>query len=318
MSSAQSTYSDLQWPCLRRWWGLLATEHLDPSQSPCRMQSKRSKMSSFALHPWGWWEMPFCSLSSGKWTSTCFTTRPVRIVRTVRIVRMMYQSHLERPHLERFVEMLCVDLFEIWCLVLIAHCMSLLVIAWHYWLHHIQLHIVATRFQAHKTATVLPGLCVVNINYRLGILGFLAHPELSEEQNGSGNYAILDQIAALQWVGDNIRAFGGDPKNVTLWGLSSGAQYVSTLLVSPAAEGLFHKAMVQSCADLNNVRQACGSCDVWLGKTAEEWGHQLCQDFRHVPMLRLSAWRMLVIPNNYGRNLRETLEKCNKASRPRQ
>eukprot|EP00434_Breviolum_minutum_P011365 symbB.v1.2.010030.t1/scaffold650.1/size176305/9 len=133
------------------------------------------------------------------------------------------------------------------------------------------------RESGHQLA-LQQGLCVVNINYRLGILGFLAHPELSEEQNGSGNYAILDQIAALQWVRDNIRAFGGDPKNVTLWGLSSGAQYVSTLLVSPAAEGLFHKAMVQSCADLNNVRQACGSCDVWLGKTAEEWGHQLCQE----------------------------------------
>ena len=111
--SAKSTYSDLQWPCLRRWWGLLATEHLDPSQSR-RMQSKRSKVSSFALHPWGWWEMPFCSLSSGKWTSTCLTTRPVR---------MMYQSH--------FAEMLCVDLVEIWCLVLIAHCLSLLAIVWH-------------------------------------------------------------------------------------------------------------------------------------------------------------------------------------------
>ncbi len=172
----------------------------------------------------------------------------------------------------------------------------------------------ATRFRPHSTATALAGLCVVNINYRLGILGFLAHPELSEEQNqnenqngASGNCAILDQIAALQWVRDNIRAFGGDSKNVTLWGLSSGAQYVSTLLVSPAAEGLFHKAMVQSCADLNNVRQVCGSCDVWLGKTAEEWGHQLCQDFRHVPMLRLSAWRCST--NNYGKNLRETLQQ---------
>ena len=205
--------------------------------------------------------------------------------------------------------------------MLIAHCMSLLVIAWHYWLHHIQLHIVATRFQAHKTATALPGLCVVNINYRLGILGFLAHPELSEEQNGSGNYAILDQIAALQWVRDNIRAFGGDPKNVTLWGLSSGAQYVSTLLVSPAAEGLFHKAMVQSCADLNNVRQACGSCDVWLGKTAEEWGASTLSGLpprSNVETFRMEDVSYTVIPNNYGRNLRETLEQCNKASRPRQ
>ena len=111
------------------------------------------------------------------------------------------------------------------------------------------------------------GLCCVNINYRLGILGFLAHPELQADPSGSGNYAILDQIFALHWIQSNIAAFGGDPKNVTIWGLSSGAQYVSTLLVSPAAQGLFHRAMVQSCSDLNNVRQVAGSCDVWLGKT---------------------------------------------------
>lgn len=115
----------------------------------------------------------------------------------------------------------------------------------------------------------------MNINYRLGILGFLAHPELP---SGSGNYAILDQIFALHWIQRNIASFGGDPKNVTIWGLSSGAQYVSTLLVSPAAQGLFHRAMVQSCSDLNNVRQVAGSCDVWLGKTAEDWGCELCQD----------------------------------------
>ena len=120
----------------------------------------------------------------------------------------------------------------------------------------------------------------MNINYRLGIFGFLAHPDL--DPMGSGNYAILDQIFALHWVRDNIAAFGGDPNNVTIWGLSSGAQYVSTLLVSPAAQGLFHKAMVQSCADLNNVRQLAGTCDVWLGKTAEDWGRQLCQVGRDV------------------------------------
>eukprot|EP00438_Fugacium_kawagutii_P030126 Skav205185 [mRNA] locus=scaffold1333:108843:109877:+ [translate_table: standard] len=91
-------------------------------------------------------------------------------------------------------------------------------------------------------AAPIENLCCVNINYRLGILGFLAHPELDEEAEGvgsvgSGNYAILDQIFALQWIQRNISSFGGDPKNVTIWGLSSGAQYVSTLLISPAAQG---------------------------------------------------------------------------------
>eukprot|EP00439_Symbiodinium_sp_Y106_P039651 s6040_g4.t2 len=136
------------------------------------------------------------------------------------------------------------------------------------------------RESGHQLA-LKQGLCCVNINYRLGIFGFLAHPELSQEDResmsrgiaaGSGNYAILDQLCALKWVQCHIDSFGGDASNVTIWGLSSGAQYVSTLLVSPAASGLFHKAMVQSCADLNNVRQLDSSCDVWLGKTAEAWG----------------------------------------------
>ncbi|CAE7298320.1 NLGN4X [Symbiodinium necroappetens] len=136
------------------------------------------------------------------------------------------------------------------------------------------------------------GLCCVNINYRLGIFGFLAHPELSQEDResmsrgseaGSGNYAILDQLCALRWVQRHIDSFGGDTSNVTIWGLSSGAQYVSTLLVSPAASGLFHKAMVQSCADLNNVRQLDSSCDVWLGKTAEAWGASLAEELGCAP-----------------------------------
>ncbi|CAE7770229.1 fumD [Symbiodinium pilosum] len=131
------------------------------------------------------------------------------------------------------------------------------------------------------------GLCCVNINYRLGIFGFLAHPELSQEDRenmalgdkaGSGNYAMLDQLCALSWVQRHIANFGGDAQNVTIWGLSSGAQYVSTLLVSPAGQGLFHRAVVQSCADLNNVRQLDSSCDVWLGKTAEQWGECVGQE----------------------------------------
>ena len=89
---------------------------------------------------------------------------------------------------------------------------------------------------------------------------------------GCGNYAILDQIAALRWVQKHIASFGGDPNNVTIWGLSSGAQFVSTLLVCPHADGLFHRAFVQSCCDLGNVRKLTSTTDVWMGRTAEEWG----------------------------------------------
>ena len=89
---------------------------------------------------------------------------------------------------------------------------------------------------------------VVSINYRLGIFGFLTHPQLSKEspQGISGNYALLDMVAALQWVHRNIAAFGGDPGNVTIWGESAGATAVALLLVVPQSEGLFHKAIMNS------------------------------------------------------------------------
>ncbi|MET0755696.1 MAG: carboxylesterase family protein, partial [Pseudoxanthomonas sp.] len=92
------------------------------------------------------------------------------------------------------------------------------------------------------------GLAVVSINYRLGVLGYLAHPELSYEssQGISGNYGLYDQIAALQWVKDNIAAFGGDADNVTIAGESAGALSVMYLMAAKPARGLFHKAIVQS------------------------------------------------------------------------
>ena len=93
------------------------------------------------------------------------------------------------------------------------------------------------------------GLVVVNFNYRVGSLGFMAHPDLTEEQGGaSGNYGIQDQIAALQWIRDNIKAFGGDATQVTIAGQSAGAMSVQALLVSPLSKGLFRGAIIQSPA----------------------------------------------------------------------
>ena len=97
------------------------------------------------------------------------------------------------------------------------------------------------------------GVVIVTINYRLGPWGFLAHPLLAEEsdQNSSGNYGLLDKIASLKWVKDNIENFGGDPQNVTIFGQSAGSMSVCTLMASPLSKGLFHKAIGQSAACLN-------------------------------------------------------------------
>ncbi|HWE40049.1 MAG TPA: carboxylesterase family protein [Isosphaeraceae bacterium] len=97
------------------------------------------------------------------------------------------------------------------------------------------------------TSLAKKGVVVVSLAYRVGPLGFLAHPELSREGGGvSGNYGLRDQIAGLRWVRDNISAFGGDPGCVTIFGESAGGISVSMLAASPAAKGLFQRAISQS------------------------------------------------------------------------
>jgi para-nitrobenzyl esterase len=99
-------------------------------------------------------------------------------------------------------------------------------------------------------AIATKGAVFVTINYRVGIFGFFAHPELTKESkhHASGNYGILDQIAALKWVHNNIGAFGGDPENVTIAGQSAGGMSVSVLAASPLARGLFSKMISESGA----------------------------------------------------------------------
>ena len=94
------------------------------------------------------------------------------------------------------------------------------------------------------------GVVVVSCNYRLGIFGFFAHPDAAKESphNAAGNYGLLDQLAALQWVHDNIALFGGDPANVTIFGESAGSLSVSGLVASPLARGLFSRAIGESGA----------------------------------------------------------------------
>ncbi len=99
------------------------------------------------------------------------------------------------------------------------------------------------------------GVVVVTINYRLGIFGFFAHPELTgeSEHHSSGDYGILDEIAALQWVQKNIAAFGGDPKRVTIFGESAGSWAVNVLVASPLTKGLFQRAIGESGANFNKM-----------------------------------------------------------------
>lgn len=94
------------------------------------------------------------------------------------------------------------------------------------------------------------GVIIVDPNYRLGVFGFFSHPELSKEsgRNSSGNYGLLDQVAALQWVVKNIAAFGGDPQNITIAGESAGSLSVSALMASPLSRKLFQKAIGESGA----------------------------------------------------------------------
>ena len=117
------------------------------------------------------------------------------------------------------------------------------------WIHGGSLRIGASSLPMYdSTHYAERGVVFVSLNYRLGPLGWLAHEKLNEEteERISGNYGLLDQIAALRWVKDNIAAFGGDPDNVTVMGESAGALSVTYLLASPKADGMFHKAIVQS------------------------------------------------------------------------
>jgi para-nitrobenzyl esterase len=101
----------------------------------------------------------------------------------------------------------------------------------------------------YKDGTLVQhGIVLVTVNYRLGIFGFFAHPELTRESphKASGNYGLMDQIAALSWVRQNIAVFGGDPDNITVFGQSAGAQDTSLLMTSPLAKQMFCRAIVES------------------------------------------------------------------------
>lgn len=117
---------------------------------------------------------------------------------------------------------------------------------------------------------------IVNMNYRLGPFGFMAHPSLADAAGHVGNYGFLDQIAALRWVKKNIANFGGDPANVTIFGESAGGMSVSTHLISPLSAGLFQKAIVQS-GPIGLIRTPLKVAEEMAVKQAAELG---CGDLK--------------------------------------
>jgi para-nitrobenzyl esterase len=139
------------------------------------------------------------------------------------------------------------------------------------------------------------GVIVVTIPYRINIFGFFAHPELSKESphHASGNYGILDQIAALKWVKANIAAFGGDPDNVTVFGESTGSGSVSILQASPLAKGLFVRAMGESTSRLDGGGDGAGHSLAQGEKEgvdfAKSVGAQTVADLRKMPARELAS-----------------------------
>lgn len=133
------------------------------------------------------------------------------------------------------------------------------------------------------SALAARGIIVVSVNYRVGVFGFLAHPALSAEAGSSGNYGLMDQIAALRWVRDNIARFGGDAAQLTLAGQSAGAASVHALLASPQAEGLFARAIAQSGSGMGIPMLSLNSAEALGEKLRIAAGAETIDALRQMP-----------------------------------
>ena len=134
------------------------------------------------------------------------------------------------------------------------------------------------------------GAIFVNFNYRVGILGFMAHPELSKEQGGhSGDYAYLDQNAALRWIHDNIAALGGAPDKVVITGQSAGASSVAAQIFSPMSKGLFRGAMMSSSCNFSNSGLTLQAAEQIGLDVQKRLGAKSLDDMRQVPADKILA-----------------------------
>ncbi len=167
------------------------------------------------------------------------------------------------------------------------------------------------------------GAILVTVNYRIGRLGFLAHPFLSAEskQGTSGNYGLLDQIASLKWVQENIAAFGGDPDCVTIFGVSAGGYSCSFLMSSPLAKGLFHRVIGESgggfapladSSDIGDLMQDLEHAERTNTYLSEQWGVSSAEEMRllsieqlnSVPLpLTMEKWVMPALGGGYPRGI---------------
>jgi len=147
--------------------------------------------------------------------------------------------------------------------------------------------------EKHFDGPVWPakGVIAVTLNYRLGPLGFACLPQLQEEAGHTGNYGLYDQMTALQWVRDNIAAFGGDPENVTIMGQSAGGMSVQQQVLSPLTDGLFHKAVMSSGGGVHKMlsaQRAEHNFDFWQAVMTRS-GCETLEQFRKLPAEDLFA-----------------------------
>ncbi len=181
------------------------------------------------------------------------------------------------------------------------------------------------------------GVILVTINYRVNVFGFLAHPQLSAESgwNGSGNYGILDQIAALKWVHENIAAFGGNPEKITVFGQSAGSMSTQVLVSSPLTEGLISGAVFQSGLACEENILACPTLaeEESYGEVLMRLaGAQTVAELRAIPAEELLRLRdelgaelqrtlgnsMVIVPCVDGYVLPESVKECYAGGRMRQ
>lgn len=174
------------------------------------------------------------------------------------------------------------------------------------------------------SALAQQGMVVVTLNYRMGALGFLNHRALQGQEDGSANFGLLDQIAALKWVERNIATFGGDPGNVTLAGESAGGVAVQALMASPLANGLFHKAIIQSGGGLSAMADARGAMalaagDAWAASVGAD-ANASAADLRALPVDKIAQAPFISFPSIDGkvleRNPAEVFARGEQASVP--